>query len=170
MWFGPLLLTMLFNVVVYILCFIQARKRVSNALSATAKERHSKTSIYAFRKISLFILVSFIVWTPDLVNHVIQMIPGSCEVYWLWVLQSMLSPLQGFLNFIVYALLGGFFRVQAATRNDTDILPDALLHPEAISSSPASRLLTPIPVANQRPFINSPNVRAYSTASSIGNE
>eukprot|EP01092_Planopodium_desertum_P009565 TRINITY_DN4118_c0_g2_i1.p1 TRINITY_DN4118_c0_g2~~TRINITY_DN4118_c0_g2_i1.p1 ORF type:complete len:113 (-),score=0.43 TRINITY_DN4118_c0_g2_i1:130-423(-) len=54
------------------------------------------------RRILLYIAVFLLCWIWDVLGHLLDVF--NLEFYWMWILQTMFSPLQGFLNFLVYGL------------------------------------------------------------------
>ena len=87
LWFVPMIFTVLINLIFYILI-------------VSKFQRHRK--VYNIkRQLTLYLLAFVLCWIWDIVDHIIQ---PYCTLYWLWLLQDFFSPLQGFLNFIVYGL------------------------------------------------------------------
>ena len=82
-----MILTVFINLIFYILIIIKF-------------QRHKK--VYNIkRQLSFYLLAFVLCWIWDIVDHIIQ---PYCTLYWLWILQDFFSPLQGFLNFVVYGL------------------------------------------------------------------
>ena len=68
---------------------------------------NKKTALYIFIFVvtwfpGLFILTTFDMFFSGLINRFLGIISPNNSVYWLYVLQSALSPLHGFFNSIVY--------------------------------------------------------------------
>ncbi|KAI8801522.1 hypothetical protein BJ742DRAFT_836836 [Cladochytrium replicatum] len=75
--------------------------------------------IYLF-KTSFFILAFFINWIWGSVNRLQNMFNPSEQVYALFVLHAIFTPLQGFLNFIAYFLVHYLFRQRSEKDSSTN--------------------------------------------------
>eukprot|EP01116_Phalansterium_solitarium_P024411 TRINITY_DN894_c0_g1_i1.p2 TRINITY_DN894_c0_g1~~TRINITY_DN894_c0_g1_i1.p2 ORF type:complete len:315 (+),score=57.06 TRINITY_DN894_c0_g1_i1:124-1068(+) len=98
-WFTPLLLSLCFNLVMYSLILHKFRRNRQLLVQAQPKP---KVGNLIWTRITLYILVFIICWVWDVVDHVLSYVYPDCHVYILWTLQTIFSPLQGFLNFLVY--------------------------------------------------------------------
>jgi len=80
----------LFNVFAY-LAVLKHMKKVMSFIIVSAHKR-----------ISLFILMFILCKFPGLVNRLLNIIYPTDPVYWLYVAQAVVSPLQGFGNSVIY--------------------------------------------------------------------
>eukprot|EP01091_Cochliopodium_minus_P000976 TRINITY_DN10860_c0_g1_i1.p1 TRINITY_DN10860_c0_g1~~TRINITY_DN10860_c0_g1_i1.p1 ORF type:complete len:254 (+),score=8.69 TRINITY_DN10860_c0_g1_i1:181-942(+) len=92
-WFIPLSLSLCWNVVMYF--FIMKRiKFFPAALKNFVK-----------KKVLMYIVVFFVTNLPIFVDHLmLQASNGKCSPYFIWIIQDLLFPLGGFLNFLVYTM------------------------------------------------------------------
>jgi len=84
LFYGPLWVLMSINIMIYI-----------NVIF-----RKGRTSVLV-RKVTLYILVFIIVWTPGTFYRLDQFLTGDAPT-WLALLHTAISPLQGFLNCFIY--------------------------------------------------------------------
>jgi len=94
-WFTPMILSIGTNLCLYILIFIYFR---------TQLQRRNETVI--FRRLSIYLLAFIMCWIWNIIDHAITHFKPGCTIYFLWILQDIFAPLQGFLNFLVYAVYG----------------------------------------------------------------
>jgi len=85
-----LLILWLFNVVAYIFILKDMKKYMSFII------------VSAHRRISMFILLFIVCSLPGLVNRLLNIIQPSTPIFWLYVTQALISPLQGLGNSFVY--------------------------------------------------------------------
>jgi len=78
------------NVIAYVFILRDVKKVMSFIIAS------------AHKRISLFILMFIICKFPGLVNRLINIIDPEEPVYWLYVVQALISPLQGFANSFIY--------------------------------------------------------------------
>eukprot|EP01091_Cochliopodium_minus_P006996 TRINITY_DN1693_c8_g1_i1.p1 TRINITY_DN1693_c8_g1~~TRINITY_DN1693_c8_g1_i1.p1 ORF type:complete len:307 (-),score=61.33 TRINITY_DN1693_c8_g1_i1:55-975(-) len=90
-WFGPLSISFLTNIVLYILILNKVKK-----LSL----QNFRVSI--IRRILLYLIVFFICWVWDFVDHIMSSF--KCDYFPFFILEVFFSPLQGLLNAIVYGV------------------------------------------------------------------
>jgi len=100
-WFSPMVATFIWNSVFYAIIYYKFRQ-IKKLRALT--QSHKKLETQLVKKISLFLLVFLLCWIWDIIDHILTAIKPACELYWLWILQDFFSPLQGFLNFLVYTL------------------------------------------------------------------
>jgi len=99
-WYGPLLVSFVWNIVLYILIIRFYR----GGQGAERKMMKNKIKV----RVTLYILVFFICWVWDLVDFVAYELHHPN--FWLDLLTSTFMPLQGFLNFLVYGVSSRMFR------------------------------------------------------------
>ncbi|ORX88898.1 hypothetical protein K493DRAFT_384177, partial [Basidiobolus meristosporus CBS 931.73] len=109
--FLPLWTIFVFNAVIYLwvgrLIWQKARSITGSSLS------HYK---YVYGKnVSLYLLAFLIVWTPGTLNRIYFMVNGK-SFYPFTLLQSLFSPLRGFINFAAYFYLSLFMQVKEEER------------------------------------------------------
>lgn len=90
-WFLPMLLSVLCNLLFYILIIRNYRKK---------KTQRSRVIL----KLSLFLLAFITCWIWDIIEHVRILVAPDCKLFFLWFLQDLFTPSQGLLNFMVYAV------------------------------------------------------------------
>ncbi|KAJ1570075.1 hypothetical protein HK096_002876 [Nowakowskiella sp. JEL0078] len=71
------------------------------------------------RKTSFFIVAFFINWLWGSLNRIQNMVNPANPVYALFLLHSIFTPLQGFLNFIAYFLVHFLFKASNGQQQDT---------------------------------------------------
>jgi len=109
LWFAPLLACFAWNLVLYSLVLARFNRHSSSSyLSSNKRQRHIQWKTK--RRLSLYLLAFTLCWVWDLSNTIAEYFYSSTTLYWLWVLQSFFSPLQGFLNFLVYGVSSRMFR------------------------------------------------------------
>ena len=151
--FFPLWGVFLFNVCIY--SYVgRIVYKTSRDLENLKIRRQSPWEIYV-RKTVLYMIAFIINWLPATVNRIQGLIPGSQPVFMLFVLHAIFTPLQGFLNALVY-----FFSVKMSNsrfmrgknvEDDVDIQPKSQSFG---SSSPASSINTKYEVEYVGEFIN----------------
>eukprot|EP01119_Soliformovum_irregulare_P001585 TRINITY_DN11301_c0_g1_i1.p1 TRINITY_DN11301_c0_g1~~TRINITY_DN11301_c0_g1_i1.p1 ORF type:complete len:316 (-),score=43.60 TRINITY_DN11301_c0_g1_i1:44-991(-) len=99
-WIAPLFISFSFNAVMYILILRYNSRRFAHA-DHPGTEAQKQLQSVAQRRITFYILIFLLCWTCDVLNHILDFI-FDCDIFVLWVLQTLFAPLQGFLNFIVY--------------------------------------------------------------------
>jgi 7 transmembrane receptor (Secretin family) len=97
-WFTPLLCSITVTLVLYIFIFRRLRQNFGGF--ATEYDRVSELQ----RVISLILLAFVLCWFLDIVEHILSSV-GLCTPFWLNAASDALSPLNGFLNFVLYTLL-----------------------------------------------------------------
>jgi len=111
-WFGPLIVSFVWNIVFYAL--ILQRFRMDTHAKTTSLsfmgERQRNLQWKVQKRLSLYLLAFAICWVWDVVNNILSQVSPESNFYWLWLLQSIFSPLQGFLNFLVYGISSRMFR------------------------------------------------------------
>jgi len=85
-----LLFLWVFNVIAYLFILKDMKKYMSFII------------VSAHRRISMFILLFILCSMPGLVNRLLNIIYPNNPVFWLYVLQALVSPLQGLGNSFVY--------------------------------------------------------------------
>jgi len=111
LWFAPLIVSFAWNLILY--SFILARYRSSNTQTASLSymnERQRRMQWKIKKRLSLYLLAFMLCWVWDLSDNVASHFVAEDKLYWLWLLQSFFSPLQGFLNFLVYGVSSRMFR------------------------------------------------------------
>jgi len=106
LWFAPIGFTVLWNLFFYVLIIYQiwkVRKTMIAPTHANEQRANSMQLKLAFKLASL-LLVFVVCWGFDFWNHLAQYLWNSCTTPVLYFLQDLFSPLQGFLNSIVYGL------------------------------------------------------------------
>ena len=88
-WFGPLGLSLLVNIVLY----IWIMKIVKKLSLKSYKDSITK-------RIIAYLIVFFLCWIWDFVGHLLSTL--KCYFYPFFVLECLFSPLQGFMNCLVY--------------------------------------------------------------------
>eukprot|EP01113_Clastostelium_recurvatum_P018287 TRINITY_DN2155_c0_g1_i1.p1 TRINITY_DN2155_c0_g1~~TRINITY_DN2155_c0_g1_i1.p1 ORF type:complete len:319 (-),score=46.23 TRINITY_DN2155_c0_g1_i1:87-1043(-) len=114
-WVGPLLVAFMFNAIFYALSLTRYsrsfRARQSNAAlespllqsQSLVKNKNSPETLLrkTVIRLTLYLGVFFLCWVWDVVAKSMET-AGSSPPYWLELAKSVFSPLQGFLNFLVY--------------------------------------------------------------------
>eukprot|EP01132_Coremiostelium_polycephalum_P004936 gene4936-6153_t len=100
-WVFPLLLSILWNLLCYILIYHKFKQILSYGIYGS---RSQELKRYIARKLTFYLVAFIVCWAPDLINHSVFFINKSCPPFWMWLLQDFFSPAQGFLNCMVYAL------------------------------------------------------------------
>jgi len=80
--------------------------------------RYKAVEARLVRSLSLYLVTFVLCWVWDVVDHIITTIYPGCDLYWLWILQDLFSPLQGFLNFIVYGVANQLFSCNYSKKKD----------------------------------------------------
>jgi len=99
LWLGPMILSLLLNFVLFLMVLYSIRRKQSTSIQ-------KRVEAVAIKRLSLYLLVFVLCWIWNVIDRIITEIKPGCEVLPIWVLQDFFSPLQGFLNFIVYGLSG----------------------------------------------------------------
>lgn len=107
-WYGPLILSFLWNAVAYTLIILHYHGSDKKRMKKNVKLR-----------VSLYLLVFFTCWIWDMVGFIIEQSSGHPPPLWIKLLTSAFMPLQGFLNFLVYGISSRMFRRQPAKPNRT---------------------------------------------------
>ena len=98
-YYGYLIAVIIYTSVVYITVglrvFISSR-RSGNVSSATNKE------LRTYRRLSLYLLSFVLIRSPSIANRAFQLVFPHYRLYVLDFLHAACSPLQGFVNVIVY--------------------------------------------------------------------
>jgi len=100
-WFTPLILSLIINLVFYVLIVRSFRKTYT-----TQRKFESRV----LRRLSYYLISFCLCWIWDIINHIILTVSPECNIYPLLILQVIFAPLQGFLNFIVYGISNQMFR------------------------------------------------------------
>ncbi|GAM20848.1 hypothetical protein SAMD00019534_040230 [Acytostelium subglobosum LB1] len=135
-WYGPMFFTFAWNIILYGLILWRYRQAVrpfvaspngsrnvqdttlNNSFSQGSygpaserfvNERKRKLHSKVARQLGIYLLAFLICWLPDLVDSFVSTPAKYCDLYWLWILQNFTTPLQGFLNFIVYGVSSRMF-------------------------------------------------------------
>ncbi|EGG17666.1 cAMP receptor-like protein [Cavenderia fasciculata] len=99
-WVLPLVISVLWN----LLCYVLIYKKFNQILSfGVFGSKSHQLKRHVSKKLTLYLAAFLVCWLPDLINHTIFYV-GACPPFVMWVLQDLFSPLQGFLNFVVYVL------------------------------------------------------------------
>jgi len=61
------------------------------------------------RRITMYLFVFIFCWVWDIVDFFVTVV-GKADLFWINVLASSMTPLQGFLNFLVYGISSRMFR------------------------------------------------------------
>jgi hypothetical protein len=117
LWFAPLIVSFLFNAVLYLLIIIRYYNPPNSSSLSYLNERQRKVQQKIKKRITLYLFVFFLCWIWDLINNIISFIHPHMGIYWLWVLQSLFFPLQGFLNFLVYGVSSRMFSRQPSSKD-----------------------------------------------------
>jgi len=118
LWFSPLIISFLFDAVLYFLILFRYYNPPNTTSLSYMNERQRKLQLKTKKRITLYLFVFFLCWIWDITNNLISLINPHKSIYWLWVLQSLFMPLQGFLNFLVYGLSSRMFSRQTTTRDE----------------------------------------------------
>jgi len=103
-WILPLILTMLWNFIFYILILYIAFS-VLRKIKAP-----SQIKMRLIRKLSFLLLVFLLCWVFDLYNHMSTYFFNAEPPEWMYYLQDFFSPSQGFFNAIIYGLTNQEFK------------------------------------------------------------
>jgi len=109
LWEAPLCIAFMCNSVFY---FMSIRRfKVDNHINreSSRSTRQKKLQWKIKKRLTLYLLVFLVCWIWDVVNKILEAI-GITPPFWLSILQSTFSPLQGFLNFLVYGLSSRMFK------------------------------------------------------------
>jgi len=98
-WFGPMISSIVINIILYVMVVLSFRRRESSTMQR-------KIETVATRRLSMCLIAFVLCWIWNVIGHIITSVAPHCKFYPLWILQDFFSPLQGFLNFIVYGLSG----------------------------------------------------------------
>jgi hypothetical protein len=101
--YGPLLLALVFNTVVYIRTYLVLERTVKSVGEADASAKQLRA---VMARLQYYPVVLAIVWTPALVNRILEASTGR-QVLALYFAQKALSSSQGLLNAAVYGLSQG---------------------------------------------------------------
>ena len=117
LWIIPLMLTMAWNIVFYILIIrkifsvFSQNQRAGNfefikLILTFSKDTYTGNTLKrkAIQKLSLLLLVFLLCWSLDMFNHMSEYFFGYCPPTFTFILQDFLAPLQGFLNALVYGV------------------------------------------------------------------
>ncbi|GAM20301.1 hypothetical protein SAMD00019534_034760, partial [Acytostelium subglobosum LB1] len=100
LWVIPLIVSFVWN----LLCYILIYRKFSRILTFGAFGHSSKPlKNHVAKKLTLYLGVFLLCWIWDVINHTVFLFRGVCPPFWLWILQDVMSPSQGFFNFLVYA-------------------------------------------------------------------
>ncbi|GAM22761.1 hypothetical protein SAMD00019534_059360 [Acytostelium subglobosum LB1] len=99
-WVLPLAGSLLWNMLCYVLIYVKFRKVLS--FNKFGQQSHQLQRHIA-KKLSLYMAAFILSWIWDIINHTVFYAVKQCPPFWMWVLQDLFSPLQGFFNFIVYS-------------------------------------------------------------------
>jgi len=100
-WVGPLTFSFLFNLAFYLLILVKFHCTFRATIPFIKRQQELSSAVQ--RRITLYIIAFLLCWLPDIVAHVREFVVGTnCELTWLFYLTVIFSPLQGFLNFLVY--------------------------------------------------------------------
>jgi len=111
-WFSPMLVSVFLNLVFYVLI-----------MKSVPAQRKIPGQIDLKKQLSLYLLAFVLCWIFDVIVHVITAFKPNCAIYWLWILQDFFSPLQGFLNFIVYGVESRMLNYCFQFRKQAKIIP-----------------------------------------------
>jgi len=103
LWLAPMLFAVLWNLVFYIMIARQVYI-VLNAVSESSNVKSDRTKTKVALKFASFLLIFIFCWIIDVWNHIQEYYIGTCPNEALMVLQNLTTPLQGFLNAVVYGL------------------------------------------------------------------
>ncbi|EFA81298.1 G-protein-coupled receptor family protein [Heterostelium album PN500] len=139
-WYGPLIFTFAWNILFYALILWRYRASMrpmgenmdrnsintqQTASHRFVSERKRKIHAKVARQLGVYLLAFLICWLPDLIDNFVATPARYCELYWLWVLQNFTTPLQGFLNFIVYGITSRMFLRCKTTPTDIRALHES---------------------------------------------
>jgi len=100
-WVGPLTFSFFFNMIFYFLILLKFYCKFKATMPFIKRQKELSSAVQ--RRITLYIIAFLLCWWPDIVSHVREFIVGThCNLTWLFYLTVIFSPLQGFLNFLVY--------------------------------------------------------------------
>jgi len=105
LWEAPMVGAFVVNALLYCALIFLLRLRRS-------KSQNDYITRQVMWRLTLFLVVYFIAWAPDVLFHVERLIFPDCSLLWLGILQNMFAPLQGFGNCLVYGLLNRKIRKQ----------------------------------------------------------
>jgi len=109
LWFAPLLTSFAWNLVLYSLVLARySSTKSSSYISQNKRQRHLQWKTK--KRLTLYLLAFTVCWVWDVSDTIAGHFYSSNSLYWLWLLQSFFSPLQGFLNFLVYGVSSRMFR------------------------------------------------------------
>lgn len=100
-WILPLILTLLWNTFFYFLILRVVWKKVNQVASGTQK---AMMRLQLSGRLSFLLIVFFVCWIFDLINHSITYFSDKQPPSWMIYLQDFFSPAQGFFNAILYGL------------------------------------------------------------------
>jgi hypothetical protein len=98
--YGPLLAILVFNTATYILVskkLHNERKRITPIIDEKSPRGYSIESTFRY-----FLLVLVFCWIFALINRVQNTLYPTQPIFYLYALQACFTPLQGFLNSIIY--------------------------------------------------------------------
>lgn len=114
--FGPIWIVFFFNAFVYISMEIINKKR-----NKDMTETYAKYSVA--RRSNLYLLVLFITWIWGTINRIQNLIHSGHPQFILYLLHATFTPLQGFLNSMVYfwySVIEHFFEVKKEIQKQED--------------------------------------------------
>ncbi|EGG13368.1 G-protein-coupled receptor family protein [Cavenderia fasciculata] len=146
-WFGPLLFSLAWNIILYAMILWQYRSSMSGSITTQFRKKNNngydddpysinqptspsnrfitekkrKLHLKVAKRLGVYLLAFLICWVPDVFDNLLVQPNQYCQFYWLWLLQNITSPLQGFLNFIVYGVHSEFFFACVKSTEPQDI-------------------------------------------------
>ena len=91
-WFLPLGVTLFLNLVFYSILVFKVR----------SIKKFEKVHDVVVKRVLMYITAFIICWIWDFLNHLFSSF--NCYIYPFYLLQTFFSPLQGFINFLVYGI------------------------------------------------------------------
>jgi len=134
-WVVPLVASIIWNLVMYLTIVRQLRASLGNFPS----ERPVILQMWA--RFSFYILAFVVCWVWDFINH-FYAIAGFCTPFAILNLEYFFSPLQGFLNFIIYTGSSIFVR-PSKPGNDSGFENQRLMHASSYYGSGKGKFLPP---------------------------
>ncbi|KYQ89978.1 hypothetical protein DLAC_08548 [Tieghemostelium lacteum] len=109
-WFLPLFLCVALCAFYYIRLKRLFRLKFEYRLQVNERLKQLDNTIS--RRLTLYIVVFIVCWTPDIIQHFISFF-STCNFYPLMLVQNVLSPAQGIFNFFVFSITNKVVTINA---------------------------------------------------------
>jgi hypothetical protein len=139
--YAPLWASFLFNLIIYTLTgykIIKAFRRLKDMKTPEGKKLDRKRKIAYMRAVSGYLVAFFVTWVWGSINRIQNWADPLHPIFALFLLHAIFTPLQGFLDFIVYAWATMWKKYRNIKQNKKDTLSQQPTGNPSIASGTAN--------------------------------